>query len=68
MNQKDQEAIDKMLRLEAHEKKFGDTARMRARMGLKTGEIPDRAWTGDYISGGSTCRGRNHGESKSNRK
>lgn len=39
------EARSRLLeRLERHEKTHGDTAKMRARMGLEPGEIPPEAW------------------------
>jgi hypothetical protein len=52
-----------MLRIEAHEKKFGDTTKMRARLGLKDGEVPEEAWRTNHSAGGSICSNGNYVES-----
>lgn len=33
-----------MYRFESHEKRFGDTAKMRERLGLEPGVVPPSAW------------------------
>ena len=58
-------AFEREMRFEAHEKRFGDTAKMRARLGLDVGEIPDRAWEMGHDAGGSKVKPGKHRESTS---
>lgn len=54
-------SLEAFARIERHQKLYGDTAKMRARLGLHGDEVPEHAWDMNHDAGGSTTSGGRYG-------